>query len=106
MIARRRTNAGLVKMLLVFFFILLIMAVLGLNLRAVVASPTFQDNWSFIRDNAVMVWDNYLRGPADYFWNNIFLPLIWTPTLNRLQHVQQATSTSATTLVPQADAAH
>jgi hypothetical protein len=88
------TNNGLIKTILIIVIALLILAYFGLNLRSIVNSPTFQDNWALIRDFVVMIWNNYLRRPALYLWNEIFIKLIWSAALENLHRMatgQQST---------------
>ena len=82
------TNGGLIKTILIIVVALLILAYFGLNLRNIVNSPTFQDNWSLIRDGTVHVWDTYLKKPAIYLWNEIFLKLIWEPAVRNLTKIK------------------
>ena len=75
-------------MIVVFIAVLLILAYLGLNIRTIVASQTFQDNWAFIRDGSISIWNGYLKTPVSYVWNAIFIPYIWNPIFNNLTHGQ------------------
>ena len=78
-------QGGLIKAILVIVIILLILAYFGLNLRSIVSSPTFQDNWSFLWNGIATIWDNYLKAPATYLWN-IFVNYIWDPAIHNLQN--------------------
>ena len=80
-----RTNGGLVKLVLVILVVLLIIAYFGVNLRGIVNSSTFQDNWSLIKDALISLWNNYLSVPFAYVWNQIFVNLIWNPIFHHLQ---------------------
>jgi hypothetical protein len=89
MIPFSNTNRGLIKMVILIIIVLLLLAYFGFNLRNIVGSPTFQDNWAFIRDAAVSLWNSFLKVPLTYFWNNIFVPLIWNPGLHNLEQMSQ-----------------
>ena len=92
-------------MILLILVVLLLLAYFGFNLRSIVNSPTFQDNWSFIENGAVNFWNNYLKKPADYIWNTIFVPLIWRPAVSNLEQMKagQANSiASSSPTLPQA----
>lgn len=80
-----QTNRGLVKMVVVIFIVLLILAYLGFNIRSIVASETFQDNWSFLSDLTANIWNNYLKGPLGYLWSSILVPYVWTPVIDKLK---------------------
>lgn len=76
MIQRVQTNRGLVKTIVIFVLALIIISYLGLNIKSIVASQTFQDNWTFIKDLAINIWSNYLKGIIDFIWNNIITPIL------------------------------
>jgi len=82
-------QGGLIKAILIVAIVLLILAYFGLNLRSIVNSPTFQDNWSFLWNGTVHIWDAYLKAPATYAWN-FFVTYVWDPVFARLQSGQTA----------------
>jgi hypothetical protein len=57
-------------------------------LRSIVASPTFQDNWSFISTGTVNIWNSYLKKPVDYVWGQVFVPLIWNAAVDNLERMK------------------
>ncbi len=86
MIAKKiQTNRGLVKMLVLILVLLVIFAYLGLNIRSIIASETFRDNWSFLRDLSVNIWSDYLKGPLGYLWSSILVPYVWEPIIDNLR---------------------
>jgi ABC-type phosphate/phosphonate transport system permease subunit len=79
-------DRGLVKMIIVVVIVLIILAYFGLNLRTITSSPTFIDNWNFIKNLVVSVWNNYLSAPVTYLWVHVFIPLIWHPAIDHITH--------------------
>lgn len=93
-------QGGLIKAILIVIIVLLILAYFGLNLRSIVNSPTFQDNWNFLWNGIVHIWNAYLKAPAGYLWD-IFVNYIWDPALHRLQSGQTAIPLSNPAQSPQ-----
>lgn len=81
---KNATNRGLVRTIVLIVVGLLILAYFGFNLREIVSSDTFIDNWSFIRSIAGDIWANYLKLPLAYVWNNLFLPYVWNPIIENI----------------------
>jgi len=86
MITPTPTNKGLIKMIIVIVVALLILSYFGFNLRSLADSPTTQENFHYAINFIVDIWNNYLKTPVMYLWNDIFIKLIWTPALNVLQN--------------------
>ena len=77
---------GLIKIILMVVIALLVISYFGINLRALVNSPTTQDNVSYVSSTTVNIWNNYLKVPVTYIWNEIFVALIWNPAINNLKN--------------------
>ena len=75
-------------MLRIIIFIIIIIAVLSyfnFNIRTFFESDIVRNNFGFIWNWTSYVWDNYLKGPANYLWNDVFIDLIWNSFLENLQ---------------------
>lgn len=71
-IRKRNTNkGGIIRSALIFAVILIVLSYFGLNIRSIIASGTFQDNWHYISDLAIKIWDLYLRGIFMFLWDLI-----------------------------------
>ena len=81
-------NRGIVKLIILIVVALLVLSYFGISLRALVNNPVTQDNISYTASTTVTVWDAYLKKPATYLWNEIFLALIWGPAINNLKNLR------------------
>ena len=81
-------GGGLIRLVIFIILILLVLAYFGFNLRGIIASPTFQDNWNFVGGVIASVWNNYLSRPFNYLYNQIFIPLIWQPAVSVLTRMK------------------
>jgi hypothetical protein len=97
MIPFKKTNRGLIKMIIFILIALLLLAYFGFNLRSIVGSPTFHDNWNFLKGLIVDLWNNILKAPLTYLWN-IFVPLIWNPALHNLEQMKDTAQTATTSV--------
>jgi ABC-type phosphate/phosphonate transport system permease subunit len=77
MISFNKTNrGGLIRTVIFIIIVLIVLAYFGLNLRGIVASQTFQDNWQFVSGIAVDIWNKYLSVILLFLWNNVISPLL------------------------------
>lgn len=93
-------NRGFVKLIIMIVIALLVLSYFGLNLRNIVNSPTGQDNFGYVKTLTVNVWNNYLKKPANYLWNDIWIPLIWRPAVDNLIKIRDGQPDSIRTAAP------
>ena len=89
---QRKGNRGLIQAVVVIVVALLILSYFGINLRNVADSPTTQENFSFVWNKAVHIWESYLKKPAIWIWNEIVLRII-DGVMEKRNSLQNATST-------------
>lgn len=75
---------GLIKIILIIVIALLVVSYLGVNLRALVNSPTTQDNISYVWNGTIYIWDHFLKVPVTYLWN-LFIEFVWKAALNSIK---------------------
>ena len=96
-----KTNRGFIKWIIILVVILLIMSYYGISLRALVNNPTTQDNISYVATSSVSIWDQYLKQPATYLYNQVFISLIWNPAIDNLTKMKNGEPTNVQTSAPQ-----
>lgn len=90
----------MIKWILIGVVALLILSYYGFSLRTLVSSPTTQDNFGYVATTTVSVWDTYLKQPATYLWNDVFIDLIWTPAIDNLTKIKNGQPTNVQTDAP------
>ncbi|MEK7152083.1 MAG: hypothetical protein AAB523_01125 [Patescibacteria group bacterium] len=83
-----KKQGGFIKLLVLFVILIVIISYLGIDLRAIVQSPETQGNLGYVWGLVVTVWDNYLERPVLYFWNNIFINLLWESFVNNMERIK------------------
>ena len=81
----------MIKYILIIVVALLALSYFGFNLQALIQSPTTQSNFSYVATAMTTFWNNYLKRPATYVWNEIFVKLIWGPAIENMLRVSTST---------------
>ena len=68
---KKRSERGLIKMIILIVIALIILGYFGYNLRSIISSPTVHDNLAYVWDLIVQFWNNCLKGPAQYIFDLI-----------------------------------
>jgi hypothetical protein len=85
-------SQGLVRTVILIVVAIIVLSFFGFNLRSIVESDLTQDNLGYAKELVVRVWEGYLSKPVLYFWNNIFVGLIWESFLRAMQNVRNGES--------------
>lgn len=92
---------GFIRTIIILVIALLALSYYGFDLRKTVDDPTTQSNFSYVKGIVLDVWHRYLEEPAKYLWNDIFLKLIWRPSIRDLERVGNNEPTSLMQYAPQ-----
>jgi hypothetical protein len=82
-------QGGLIKLILIFIILIITLSYFGIDIRGIVESERTQQNFSYAWSLATTIWYDYLADPITYFWNNIFISLLWTSFIDNLERVKQ-----------------
>jgi len=97
----RNKQGGLIKWILIFVIFIIIISYLGLDLRAIVESPETQGNIGYVWSLTTTAWNNYLKSPVLYFWNNIFIDLLWESFVSNLERIKAGDPNDFELMAPQ-----
>src|SRR3989344_1013650 len=102
---QKNTKRGFIKLVLLIVIFILIISYFNIDLRAIVESPQTEQNISYVKELAINIWnawlkplwDNYLSKPVLYFWQNIFIEILWKSFMQGLDALQSGQFNSAST---------
>lgn len=72
MIPFKKTNRGLIKTIVIIVVILLLLAYFRVNIKNVVTSQAWIDNWEFVKSTTIHIWTEYLKVPITYIIDKMF----------------------------------
>lgn len=81
-------QGGFIKLVIIIIVIIAILSYFNINIRSITESDLFKENFSYVWNWIVFAWDNYLERPFVYVWNDIFLDLIWNPSIDALRELR------------------
>lgn len=99
---QKNTNGGFLKLLIIIIIGIFILSAMNIDLRSLVNSPVMQNNIAYVYGGIKSVWDNYLRTPVMFFWDNTFKNVIIVPFAENMHRMISGQGTSTFfSLVPQ-----
>jgi hypothetical protein len=90
----------MIKLIIFIIILVLVLSFFGYDIQAIVESPVAQKNIEYVKSGTVFVWKEYLSQPLSYFWNNIFLGLLWSAFTENLERVKDGRPTQIQEMAP------
>jgi len=97
---------GLISIIGAIFLTILVVLVLSyynISIRKVVESPTAQDNINYVGGASKSFWDKYLKDPASYLWNDVWINIFWKGFILNMERIRDGQPTDAQNFAPTVD---
>lgn len=79
-------------MIIIIIIAIIALSYFGVSLRSLFDNDLFKNNIGYVWRGVVYTWDNFLAGPAEYLWNDVFIELIWEPAIDALTKIKNGES--------------
>ncbi len=95
-------KAGISILGIVFLGIILILVLsyFNISIKAVVESPSAKSNMGYVTDNSESLWNQYLKKPVDYFWNEIWVKIFWASFVDNMERIRDGKPTNIENSAP------
>lgn len=80
---------GLIKFIILIIIGILVLSYFSIDIRGIVESEQSQSNFQYVWGWVVFVWAEYLGEPVRYFWDEIFLGIIWSAFTENMERIKQ-----------------
>jgi hypothetical protein len=89
----KHRHQGLIRTIIIIVIALIVLGFFGFNVRNIIQGETVQDNLHYAKELAITVWQKYLSKPILYFWNNIFLKILWDAFITNMERIKNGEQT-------------
>lgn len=88
-------NKGISILGLLFFGVILILTLsyFNISIRGVVESPAGQDNINYIKGESRTIWERYLKDPAHYLWQDVWVNIFWKSFISNMERLRDGEPT-------------
>lgn len=97
---KNKKGISIIGILLLGFVLILVLSYFKISVKSVVESPTGQENINYVGGGSRSVWDDYLKQPAAYLWNDIFVNIFWKSFVNNMERVRDGKPTDYENAAP------
>ena len=81
-------NKGFIQLIVIAVMLIIILSLLGVSLSALFSNKTLRDNFKFVWDSAVYIWNQYLVGPAEFVWR-IWVDYVWKSFTAAIERIKE-----------------
>ena len=88
-----KKGISIIGILFLGFILILVLSYFNISVKSVVQSPTGQENLNYVGGGTKDLWDTYLKNPASYLWNDVFVNIFWKSFINNMQRIRDGQPT-------------
>ena len=81
-------NKGFIRLIILIIIGIIVLSYFNINVKSIVESPVAQENIGYVWGLVTFVWAEYLATPLLYFWNNIFIALLWDSFVDNMERIR------------------
>lgn len=97
----KKGGISIIGVLLLGVILIIVLSYFKINLKAVVENPETQSNFSYVGGVSKSLWNDYLKKPATYLWNDVFLAIFWKSFISNMENIRDNEPTDLENLAPQ-----
>lgn len=99
-INKTKGGISILGILILCFIGILVLSYFKISIKSVVESPEAQDNISYVGGGTRNLWNDYLKEPAEYVWNDIFVNIFWKSFVNNMERIRDGQPTDYENAAP------
>ena len=80
--------------------LVLILSYFNVNIKAVVESPNTQENINYVSGGGKSLWNDYLKKPAEYLWNDVWKKIFWASFISNMEKIRDGKPTDMQNMAP------
>lgn len=94
-------KGGFIKLAILIVIGILALSYFNINIQNVAESPQSKSNFGYVTRVSKAAWHGYLERPVLYFWNNIFISLLWDSFVSNLERIKKGEPNDFDLMAPQ-----
>ena len=92
-ISNRWGGISILGILVLAVIIILVLSYFNISVKAVVESPTGQENITYVGGGVRSLWNDYLAEPAHYLWQDVWVNIFWKGFISNMERIRDGVPT-------------
>ena len=89
----RQRGISILGILILGFILILVLSYFDIRIKNVVESPAGQENIEYVTGTSKSFWQKYLKDPASYLWNDVWIDIFWQGFINNMERIRDGKPT-------------
>lgn len=89
----KNKGISILGILLIGVIVVLVLSYFKVSIKSVVESPTGQENIEYVKGGTKSLWEAYLKEPATYLWNKVFVDIFWAAFIDNMERIRDGKPT-------------
>ena len=89
----KEKGISIIGIIILGFIFILVLSYFNISVKSVVESPTGQENINYVGGGTRNLWNDYLKAPASYLWNDVFVNIFWKSFINNMERIRDGKPT-------------
>lgn len=99
----KKKGISILGILFLGVIIIFALSYFGISIRAVVESPQAQENLEYVEGGTRSLWNDYLKEPVTYLWNDVFVDIFWVSFISNMERIRDGEATDYENAAPSVD---
>lgn len=99
-IKNKKGGISILGILLLAVVLILVLSYFNISLKAVIESPSAQDNFNYVGSSSRNLWNDYLAKPVSDALNSNVVRYFWNAFISNMQSIQKGEPTDFQKLAP------
>lgn len=92
-INKTENGISIIGILFLGFILILVLSYFKISIKSVVESPETQENIHYVSGNTRNLWNDYLKEPVSYLWNDVFIDIFWKSFIKNMERIRDGKAT-------------
>lgn len=89
----KQMGLSILGVLVLGAILILVLSYFNISIKAVVESPTAQENIEYVEGGTRNLWVAYLKEPASYLWNDVWVDIFWRSFIENMERIRDGQPT-------------
>ena len=89
----KKAGISILGIIVIAFIAILVLSYFNVSIKAVVESPTGQENINYVGGGTKSLWTTYLAEPASYLWNDVWVNIFWKGFISNMERIRDGQPT-------------